>query len=78
VFTIYPEIEETHTGDETMRAHKINPTLIRITSNGDTIGHATCEEFRKALNSRNDFIANLIERFNAEKERQESPKERCR
>jgi len=48
-----------------MRANKTNPTLIRITSNGQTLGHMTCQEFRTASGSDSDFIGNLVDNFNA-------------
>lgn len=54
-----------------MKANKTNPTLIRITSNGHTLGHMTCEEFRTSAGSAsgaNDFIGNLVDKFNAWKQ----------
>jgi hypothetical protein len=52
-----------------MRANKLNPTLIQITSRGQILGTLTCQQFREASGSRNDFIGNLVEKFNAEKAR---------
>jgi hypothetical protein len=46
-----------------MTANKKNPTLIQVTSRGQVTGHMTCKEFRDFMGS-NDFIGNLVERFN--------------
>ena len=56
-----------------MRAHKQNPTLIRITSNGQILGHLTCEQFRNMAGSKATFIHTLCEQFNHMKERRGEP-----
>lgn len=56
-----------------MKAHKKNPTLIRVTFDGETIAHITCEEFRNSYGHKNDFVGALVERFNAEKEARGDP-----
>ena len=56
-----------------MRAHKKSPTLIQVSSNGEVIGHMTCEEFRAASGSRNEFIGTLCEKFNSNKEHISEP-----
>ena len=56
-----------------MRAHKQNPTLIRITSKGQILGHLTCEQFRNMAGSNATFIHTLCEQFNYMKERRGEP-----
>lgn len=56
-----------------MEANRTNPTLIRITSNGRTLGHMTCGEFRTAAGSANDFIGNLVDNFNIRKQEMGEP-----
>ena len=49
-------------------ANKLNPTIIKVTSYGKTIGTMTTKEFRDYMNS-NDFTANLVKQFNDNKTR---------
>ena len=53
-------------------SNKSNPTLIRVTSNNEIIGHMTCEEFMKYM-GRTNFITSLDEDFNNMKEKMNEP-----
>ena len=46
---------------------------IRITSNGETIGHLTTDEFLAYYGIKNMFLAEIINKFNTMKESKKEP-----
>ena len=50
-----------------------NNMRIRITSNGETIGHLTTDEFLAYYGIKNMFLAEIINKFNTMKESKKEP-----
>jgi len=52
-----------------MRADSKNPILIQVTSRGQITGTLTVKQFREYMDSKTEFLAALIDRFNEGKAR---------